>query len=315
MNKENSKIGIIIHYGLYSYYAFDNVNSCKRRTIQNGSEWYFSRLINSNNFISIPGEKHTKLHHYTNYANSDYFDKINQITKDIQQIKNWIVFCKNIGATYIYLTVKHFDGFCLFDTNTTQNKSELDIVDIFVSECKKHNMLYGFYYSWFQSDIPFTKKYFIQYCQTQLQELEKYKPNYLWFDGDWIIKQTSIFTMIDEICIRYKNLFGTKINSKIGKRIIPNYVDIFIDKYKYIPKPHEIMLNKTWQYVDTIGLSYGYNKEVCKKDYKNGFELFTIYNKVKNLNGDFIVNLGPTITGEIIQEEINCLEDFYELIS
>jgi alpha-L-fucosidase len=307
--------GIIIHYGLYSYYAYDDVNSCKRRTIQNGSEWYYPRLINSNNFAQIPGEKHTKAYHLQNYGESNYFDKINEITKDTHQIKNWVKFCKSVGAKYICLTVKHHDGLCLFDTKTTPNKSELDIVDIFVKECKEQNILYGFYYSWFQSDIPFTKKYFIQFCQKQLSELEKYEPNYLWFDGDWVIKQSSVFDMIDEICLRYKNLFGTKINSRIGKnRIKPEYIDIICDMNRHIPKPNEIILGKTWQYTETIGLSWGYNKQVSKKDYKDGHELYEIYNKINELDGELLVNIGPKITGEICQEEISCLEVFSELI-
>lgn len=257
--------GIIIHYGLYSYYAYDNVNSYKRRTIQNGSEWYYSRLINSNKFCPIPGEAHTKQYHKENFGESNYFEKINEITTDPEQVKNWVRLCKGIGASYILLTVKHHDGLCLFDTETTINKSELDIVNIFVNECKEENIPYGFYYSWFQSDIPFTKKYFIQFCQKQLKELEKYEPMYLWFDGDWVIKQSSVFNLIDEICLRYKNLYGTKINSRVGKRLKPDYIDTFVNMYRYIPKPDEIILNKTWQYIDTIGLSWDLINKFKKK--------------------------------------------------
>ena len=43
--------GIIIHYGLYSYYGYDDINSAKRRKTQNGSEWYYGRLIDNNDFV------------------------------------------------------------------------------------------------------------------------------------------------------------------------------------------------------------------------------------------------------------------------
>ena len=53
---------IIIHYGLYSYYGYDDINSAKRRRVQNGSEWYFGRLIDNNDFRPISGQKYVFLH-------------------------------------------------------------------------------------------------------------------------------------------------------------------------------------------------------------------------------------------------------------
>ena len=54
---------------------------------------------------------------------------------------------------------------------------------VFSDECKKQNIQFGFYYSWFEFGVPFTKIYFKNYCVPQLEELLKYEPNYMWFDG------------------------------------------------------------------------------------------------------------------------------------
>ena len=119
-------------------------------------------------------------------------------------------------ASYIILTSKHHDGVCLFDTITTNRKSNLDICKVFSDECKKQNIPFGFYYSWFEFDKPFSKKYFEDYCKTQLDELLKYGPNYMWFDGDWKITQKTIQKQIKDIVnqLKAKNIL---INDRIGK--------------------------------------------------------------------------------------------------
>ena len=65
---------IIIHYGLYSYYAYDDISSAKKRTIQNGSEWYLGRLTDNNKYRPISGANLTKNHHNAVHNNIDYFD-------------------------------------------------------------------------------------------------------------------------------------------------------------------------------------------------------------------------------------------------
>ena len=45
MKKE---FGVIFHVGIYSVFAYDSVDSAKRRGIQNGSEWYLQRLSITN---------------------------------------------------------------------------------------------------------------------------------------------------------------------------------------------------------------------------------------------------------------------------
>jgi hypothetical protein len=38
--------GFIFHVGLYSFYAYDDISSARRRKLKNGSEWYLERLQN-----------------------------------------------------------------------------------------------------------------------------------------------------------------------------------------------------------------------------------------------------------------------------
>ena len=93
--------GIIIHYGVYSYYGYDDIDSAKRRKTQNVSEWYYGRLIDDNNFRPISGNKSTKHHHNTHYNNTDYFEALSKLTNDENKIKEWVNIAKMNNASHI----------------------------------------------------------------------------------------------------------------------------------------------------------------------------------------------------------------------
>lgn len=297
--------GIIIHYGLYSYYGYDDINSAKRRRVQNGSEWYYGRLIDDNNFRPISGQSYTKKYHAENFNGIDYFDNMDKIVDDENKIKNWVLFAKQNKASHIILTSKHHDGICLWNTQTNSHKSSLDICKIFSDECKKENIDFGFYYSWFEFGKSFNLKYFKDYCIPQLNELMLYNPKYMWFDGDWKITQKSIKAFIKNIALNIRKQ-GIIINDRLG---ITNedysICDYRVFSDRYIPKEK---LDIRWQHVNTIGYSWGYNRVQQYTDYKNGEQIYELYNKTIKLGGEFLINIGPDSNGNIEQNEIKAIE-------
>lgn len=292
--------GIIIHYGLYSYYGYDDIESAKRRKIKNGSEWYYGRLIDNNNFRPISGQSYTKAHHSKSYDNCDYFDNIDKILTDENKIRQWVNICKQNNASYIILTSKHHDGICLWDTCTTDRKSKLDICKIFCDECVTQNIKFGFYYSWFEFDKPFTVKYFNDYCVNQLNELCKYNPNYIWFDGHWKITQKSI--KINDLLTHIKQQ-KIIINDRIKKFTLDDD-DFRVYSDRFMP---EEKLDVRWQHVNTIGYSWGYNKEQKHEHYKNNEEIMQIYKEVTAKGGHLLLNIGPMINGDLQANELEVI--------
>ena len=165
-------------------------------------------------------------------------------------------------------------------------------------------MKFGLYYSWFEFGMPFTKKYFEEYCVPHLDELMKYEPNYMWFDGDWKITQKSIQLEIRKIVetMKARNIL---VNDRIGKN---NYdmasYRVFSDRYI----PTENAEGIQWQHINTIGYSWGYNKMQNKSHYKNKNEIYDLYNEVSKLGGTFLINWGPNDNAEIISEETEALD-------
>jgi alpha-L-fucosidase len=70
---------------------------------------------------------------------------------------------------------------------------------------------------------------------------------------------------------------------------------------RYIPSEK---LNIKWQHVNTIGYSWGHNKMQVSTDYKSGNQIYLLYLKVTDLGGDLLLNIGPTINGDIVEEEM-----------
>ena len=108
----------------------------------------------------------------------------------------WVADAKEAGARHVVLTVKHHDGFCLWDSQYTDydvaaSPVKTDVVRAVADACKKYGVQFGIYYSlWDRHDPSYqseNKKDYVNYMKQQLTELlSNYGPVCeLWFDGAW----------------------------------------------------------------------------------------------------------------------------------
>jgi alpha-L-fucosidase len=305
--------GIIIHYGIYSFYEYDYdydyMNRAKRqRKSQNSSDWYFGRLIDYNDFMpDIKSVKKTQINSNTCIID-DYFENIDKITTDENKVKEWVNIAKCKGASYIILTSKHHDGVLLFDSKSSSLRSKMDICKVFSETCKKENIPFGFYYSWFEFGVPFTKTYFKTYCVPQLQELLAYEPNYMWFDGDWKIKQKTIQKEIYEIVKDMKETKNIIVNDRIG-RDNSNEASYRVISDKFIPKSIHDIISR--QYMNNVGYSWGNQNNTTAKqvsEYQSKSDIHNLCKEVGELGGTLLINLCPNDESEIEKEDIESLQ-------
>jgi len=104
----------------------------------------------------------------------------------------WCKAVKAAGIKACILTVKHHDGFCLWDTNYTghnvmASKKPVDVAKLFVESCCKYNLKPGFYLSpWDMHEPTYgSGKAYDDFFCAQLEELTtEFGDLYtLWFDG------------------------------------------------------------------------------------------------------------------------------------
>lgn len=300
-------MGFIFHVGLYSFYGYDDIVSARRRKIQNGSEWYLERL-KGREYRPISGSEKTQYHHTVKYgANYDYFRAPFSIRRD--SICEWLDLCVKCRASYVIITAKHHDGFCLWNTMTTNNKPMNDVLLIFKEEAKKRGLMFGIYYSWYEFNNTMTIDFFNQIIIPQLRELITYSPEILWFDGDWCIKTKYVISSIEQICI-YLRSIGILINDRICEEN-RKYASFMVGSDRFFPQQH----TNNWQHINTIGISWGYNREQQECDFKTGRDLYTLLYNVVQMGGTFLLNIGPKHDGSLDEKELKYLNEFSDLIN
>jgi alpha-L-fucosidase len=108
--------------------------------------------------------------------------------------EQWVKVAKEGGMKELILTVKHHDGFCLWQSKYTEHciknsaykGGKGDVVREFVDACRKHGVKPGFYLSpWDRNHPEYGRPAYVTYYRNQLTELlTNYGDiNELWFDG------------------------------------------------------------------------------------------------------------------------------------
>ena len=121
------RFGMFIHFGLYS--------------VLGRHEWV-------QNFEAIAPDEYER--RYMPRFNPDLYDA-----------KEWAAAAKRAGMKYMVLTAKHHEGFCMWDTKTTDFKItntdfSRDVVREFVDACREAGLGVGFYFSlkdWHSKDF------------------------------------------------------------------------------------------------------------------------------------------------------------------
>lgn len=310
------EVGVIVHWGVYSVPAYDSVASAKRRSTQNGSEWYLKRLtVKPDAFRPCSGLRETQAWHKAKYGSLSYGDFGKSFTASAWQPDEWMQLFKGAGATYAILTAKHHDGICLWPTDAPNCPTVgRDILGEFKTAALKAGLKFGIYYSWGEFLRPATKPYMDTVVKTQIDELIGYAPSLFWFDGDWMCTTNHCQKVMDD-CLRSikKMIPKVLINDRIGhkeerKSKGDNHVHPLASYRVYadraIPK---IKPTVPWEHVNTIGYSWGYNAQQTAADYKSPNQIKALYEEVKALGGRFLINVGPKPDGSLDPAEANIL--------
>ncbi|MEG1551022.1 MAG: alpha-L-fucosidase, partial [Oscillospiraceae bacterium] len=111
-----------------------------------------------------------------------------------QNTDQWVETIKNTGAKSIILTAKHHDGFCMWQTKTTDysvknspyKNGKGDVVREVANSCKKYGMKFGVYLSpWDRNHKDYaTPQYNDVYVEQLTELLTQYGDiSYVWLDG------------------------------------------------------------------------------------------------------------------------------------
>lgn len=305
-----AQYGMFIHFGLYSQLGGE---------WKGEQAWVYAEWIQAG--LDIPSEEYVELIHDFNPTGFDA-DKIVRAAKDA-------------GMTYLVITAKHHEGFCLWDSAYTDFDvasspfAGRDILAELKAACDEQGIKFGLYYSIIDWNHPTQEpdrgsrserfvwkhlelvegreqEYFDYQTNQVLELIERYDPAILWFDGDWadwwtLEEGVKLYNAIREAD---PNII---VNNRVAKR------DAFEADYVTQEQRHfEDVFPKYWEGCYTMNNSWGYKH--FDHDWKDA-EM--VYNKLRDINekgGSLLLNVGPDGDGVVQDEAYAILAETAELL-
>lgn len=286
---QDAKLGIFIHWGIYSVNGIDE-------------SWSFHNK-------KIP------------YA--AYMQQLRGFTASAYDPQAWADLIKASGARYAVLTTKHHDGVALWDTKFSdlnvvkRTPAGRDVVGPFFSALRKDGIKCGAYFSlldWSQPDYPgFLKdssRYKIEddyarwnryrrFCQGQIGELmDRYNPDLIWFDGDW--EQSAEGWEAEHI----RHLILSRNPNTIINGRLQGYGD-------YETPEQNIPVSRPaypwWELCYTSNNNWGYHPDDTA--FKTPGEVISVFADVIYNGGNLLLDIGPRADGTIPPEETHLLTE------
>ena len=327
----DAKLGIFIHWGLYSVPAFASVGLKYPASMNEvGPDEYLKRnpyaewYLNTLRIPDSPTKKYQKETYGENFSYDDFVPMFNEAIEkwDPDQMADLF---KKAGAKYVVLVTKHHDGFLLWPSkypnpNKKNYMASRNIAGELTDAVKNKGMKMAFYYSgvldWSFNPNPIkdaasfltngisTPEY-IEYANNHWYELiDKYEPLILWNDIGYP-PNTNVY----EIFAYYLNKIPEGVINdrwvqtyEDGKRFTP-YSDYKTPEYI----TYKTIKKKKWETTRGIGNSFGYNKFEKEKDYLSPEELIRMFVDVVSKNGNLLLNVGPMADGTIPEIQKKCL--------
>jgi len=237
-------------------------------------------------------------------ASEKYLDRyINELPKTfnpkLYDPNEWVEIAKLAGVKYMVFTTKHHNGFCMWDTKTTDfnimnTPYRKDIVKDYVNACRAHGIKVGFYFS--PEDFIFLHRMgetirrvgtsgkekggLLTYNKKQLDELFG---NYgdidvVFFDGGEKEKLAQYIHKLQPNCLVTRGEMETP-EQKLPKEPIPG------------PWESCFTLGTQWQFKPT------------NEDYKTGGTLINMLIETRAKGGNLLLNVGPEPSGIIPFEQ------------
>jgi alpha-L-fucosidase len=294
----DAKLGIFIHWGIYSKGV--------------GSEsWAF---------------------HDGDTTYEDYMAQASSFTASNYHPDEWARLFKEAGARYAVMTSKHHDGFALWDTKLSKLNAKdgspagRDLVTPYCEALRKEGLRVGLYFSnldWSNPDYasilptganrsdpayrnrfgypqgaenPEAWKRFLAFHRGQLREIsERFKPDLLWFDGDWErTDEQWQFKELRQQLLQW-NPKGI-VNGRIGK-----YGD-YQTPEQYMPL---VAPQSPWELCATVNDSWGY--QIKDRNFKSVRQCVRMLAECAGMGGNLLLDIGPRSDGSIPDEDVAVL--------
>ncbi|KAF1965624.1 glycoside hydrolase [Bimuria novae-zelandiae CBS 107.79] len=320
---DNLKYGIFIHWGPYAVPAWGNVGEN-----ESYAEWYWWHLNEGPETSDQTYQYH--LEHYS--PEVVYDDFIQNFSASAYKPKDWVDLFADAGANYFVQVSKHHDGYAIFDlpanvskrTSVALNPHRNLLQELFDAAEKYQPQLHkATYYSlpeWFHPDYrkygfshwpggnatnPFTSvslaytgyvpvgDYVSDVIVPQMQTLADMGVEIMWCDIGGPNKTAEFAaSWYNRLAAQNKQAL---MNARCG---LPG--DFDTPEYAR----YGAVQSRKWETSQGMDpYSYGYNAATPSSAYMNASSIVTSLVDIVSKNGNFLLDVGPTANGTIIDVE------------
>ncbi len=252
--------------------------------------------------------------------------------------EHWAELAAECGFKYLLFTTKHHDGFCMFDTKTTNYKitdescpfhknKNADIVRALYEAFRAKGLAISTYFSkpdwhsnyYWNDDFGTAKtrnvnydiaehpelwEKYIEFCHEQIRELTTNygKIDCLWLDGGWVNKDNLHQDFkLGDIVSEIRNT--TQPHMLVCDRMCGGEFENFITPEQTVPKQ---AINVPWETCITIGDAFSFR---YADDYKTGRELVHLLLDVVSKGGNLALNIAPQPDGLLPTKAVKSIKD------
>lgn len=331
-----AKLGIFVHWGIYSVPAF-------------GNEWYSRNMYND--------AVREFAHHRATYGDQKSFgykDFIPMFRGEKFDADAWVKLFKQAGARYVMPVAEHHDGFAMYDTalnrwNSVQMGPHVDVMGQLKVACQTHGLQFcasnhraeHFFFMnlgrTFDSDVSDeayadfygpavyrpelgkhhldqatedpasegpTQEWLTDWMVRVCEFIDNYQPKVLYFD--WWIQNNAFKPYLKKIAAYYYNRahqWGQQVSINYKREAFPPGVGTFDVERGALTGISPV----PWQTCTAIGKrSWGYT---TNNEFKNSRQIICDLIDIVSKNGMLLLNVGPRSDGTITEEETQVLLD------
>ena len=330
------KLGIFVHWGIYSVPAF-------------GNEWYSRNMYNP--------AKREFAHHRATYGDQKTFgykDFIPYFRGEHFDAAQWVALFKQAGAKYVMPVAEHHDGFAMYDTefnrwNAVNMGPKVDVMGQIKQACAQaglqfcastHRAEHYFFMNLgrtFDSDVneeayadfygpavyrpefgaeamsdttetpsaigP-TDQWLTDWMVRTCEFIDKYQPKLLYFD--WWIQNYAFKPYLKKIAAYYYNQaarWGQEVSINYKREAFPPGAATFDVERGALTGISPV----PWQTCTAIGKqAWGYTTD---NEFKSSRQIVCDLIDIVSKNGMLLLNVGPRADGTITPEETKVLCD------
>jgi alpha-L-fucosidase len=320
---DDAKLGIFIHWGLYSVPAWAPVRAdpgvhadagAMARGENAYAEWY-------ENSARIPGSP-TARHHAETYGDAPYADFREPFEAMLTtwDPAPWAELFEAAGAGYVVLTTKHHDGYLLWPSDHPNPHRDgwqagRDVVGDLGEAVRARGLRYGLYYSggldWTFDATPIdsvaamvaampSDDAYAEYVDAHFRELvRRYRPSVLWNDIGMPRDEGLPELLVDYLTAVPDGAVNDRFLTPAGRRAprAERHVrsDFATPEYASFDAPKRFK----WETCRGIGASFGFNREEEDRHHLPVDELVRSFVDIVAKGGNLLLNVGPTGDGDI----------------